>query len=605
MVTESQELSAKRRRKFDIILLADTQAKRKVLGHRRALQATFDALLLAVQEGKSDRAELESLILDAQGDSEGIDDYLSQTIETKHYNEHRPDGSTIASHAFRKPELLENILRHCDWTDIMSFEQTCKDARAVVSRSRELQIKLCLHPAPEVSAVMAPFSYLDSQSWNRRGFFCYESHFRRALIARFLLKMDDHRLPYRLPQIGTRWKRMLILQPPIKTMGVTMPCCGPRTINAPRARSSLGKVTSETGLTLGDLYEWTENMFLEHECNMPTGHHEVEFKGRIKNLTQHRQQVTYHSAMDHLDPSHRDALAHQKNLEANVDSLITGLEQGYKDSYDLGYFKSRLLSAKADAQGLGAYFGGFLEPLYYNERRNESLTIATKVFDVPEILELVLGNLDVEEIFIASETCSTFRDTIAASSKLQTLLHLRAAPAAETSVKTISSSGLRTPQFDCALSIFDPNGTVVRIDASFVTSGKQPGGHLPTVGRRRGNMLVCQPPITRMSMQHGCWTWAAVDQPFRGVVAKSGLTIGDLWDAADELIIAHTLGCEFCAKVYEQTKYFNADEVRFVGFMRTDVDVKGWGTCSREATKKFEDRIGYTREHDARARRQW
>ncbi|KAK3686473.1 hypothetical protein LTR37_019792 [Vermiconidia calcicola] len=194
--------------------------------------------------------------------------------------------------------------------------------------------------------------------------------------------------------------------------------------------------------------------------------------------------------MDHSspDPSHRKALAHQKNPEANIDSLITGLVQG---SHDLGYLKSRLLSAKADVQGLGAYFSGFLEPLYYNERRNESSTIAMKVFQIPEILELVLANLDVEEILLASETCPVFRDTIAASSKLQTLLQLRAAPATQSSVKTTFSSGFKTPQFKCVLSDFDAIGTVFEIDASFVTSGKQRGGHLPTVGRRCGNMLVC------------------------------------------------------------------------------------------------------------------
>ncbi|KAK3686475.1 hypothetical protein LTR37_019794 [Vermiconidia calcicola] len=132
MVMEDPEVVRRRRRNREVVLVPEIQAKRKVLNHRHALQANIDALLLAVQEGKCDRAAFEGLILDAQGSSEGIDDFLSRIVETKYYNEHRADDSTIATRVFNTPELLEGILRHCDYTDIMTFEQTCKSAKAII-----------------------------------------------------------------------------------------------------------------------------------------------------------------------------------------------------------------------------------------------------------------------------------------------------------------------------------------------------------------------------------------------------------------------------------------------------------------------------------------
>ncbi|KAK3686474.1 hypothetical protein LTR37_019793 [Vermiconidia calcicola] len=129
---------------------------------------------------------------------------------------------------------------------------------------------------------MSPFSYFDSELWEGRAFNCYDRHFDRTLTACFRNR-NSARFPHQLPQISSRWKRMLILQPPIKTMDVTLRCYPPHTYTG-LVEPSLGKATSETGLTLGDLCEWTEKISLEHECDWPNHHYEVKFKGETDNL---------------------------------------------------------------------------------------------------------------------------------------------------------------------------------------------------------------------------------------------------------------------------------------------------------------------------------
>lgn len=68
-----------------------------------------------------------------------------------------------------------------------------------------------------------------------------------------------------LPNIGSRIRRMFVTQPPVKQLSVTLNCCPsangyPAQYNNPPAQD----VSNANGLTVGDLYDYTEKLLDQH-----------------------------------------------------------------------------------------------------------------------------------------------------------------------------------------------------------------------------------------------------------------------------------------------------------------------------------------------------
>jgi len=81
-----------------------------------------------------------------------------------------------------------------------------------------------------------------------------------------------------LPRIGTRWRRMFICQPPIKEISVWDQCR-----NYQGSRNEPRVIKSESGFTIGDLYDLTKEVMAEHRfcLNAPPDFHDDEGIVRI------------------------------------------------------------------------------------------------------------------------------------------------------------------------------------------------------------------------------------------------------------------------------------------------------------------------------------
>jgi hypothetical protein len=115
-------------------------------------------------------------------------------------------------------------------------------------------------------------------------------------------------------------------------------------------------------------------------------------------------------------------------LEQQISGALKQLESGQCNPQEL---KSALMSAQGNLHALHSSFGDIFghHSDFYNERRAEDSTTAVRVFDIPELLEMILDNLDVLDLLSFYQCSRSIRDAIDASSKLQQRLSLRAAPA--------------------------------------------------------------------------------------------------------------------------------------------------------------------------------
>jgi hypothetical protein len=83
------------------------------------------------------------------------------------------------------------------------------------------------------------------------------------------------------------------------------------------------------------------------------------------------------------------AFSNQMDLEGKLADLLDIVESGNYDQADL---KSALLSAQDNVGGIRAYFSEQYRhyPEFFNERKAEDSSIACNVFEIPELLEMIL-----------------------------------------------------------------------------------------------------------------------------------------------------------------------------------------------------------------------
>lgn len=265
----------------------------------------------------------------------------------------------------------------------------------------------------------------------------------------------------------------------------------------------------------------------------------------------------------------RAALACQKNLQDGISAALKKLSHGQSSPV---HTISSLQSALHEVDGLGSFFSLYLDPQYYNERRSDDCTAAQRTFDVPELLEMILDAAEIPDILSMYSVNRSIRDSIECSSRMQTKLCLRAAPA---------HSHLETPLSYCFIKYFDCERTPmacyppVPIGRGFSCSiGRLPVMPLPPftgpeddeksrtvtlnayfypfkqqrlggLGSRIRRMFICQPPIKRMTVHLSCCPNMDIyfsDPPPPApeyVSSEIGLTIGDLYDCAARLMDQH------------------------------------------------------------------
>lgn len=272
----------------------------------------------------------------------------------------------------------------------------------------------------------------------------------------------------------------------------------------------------------------------------------------------------------------RQALAFQQRLEDAVQVVARLSSSGpagstqHPQATELQRVSHELTTSST---GLHDFFSDFVSTFLYNERQQcaasatSAASPARRVFDIPEVLEIIIGNLKVGDILRAMQVDKTMCAAITSSPVIQEILHLR--PSSSRLLETPFTANPLSyelcrrkkkkkrnpseafPGFTCYSGSHEDMG-LVEFVAEFAAE-------LPRIGTRCRSMLVCQPPIHQMGVYASCcssnpymfWLGAIEscpqampkykaygsapphglpEPPFEILTSDTGITVGDLYD---------------------------------------------------------------------------
>lgn len=213
------------------------------------------------------------------------------------------------------------------------------------------------------------------------------------------------------------------------------------------------------------------------------------------------------------------------------------------------------------------------QPIRYNERHSTTSTKnrAQEVLQLPELLEMILSFLDVQDVLQMQGVSRTCFSSIEQSSRLQLRLGLKKSSDGFFSLplesppwmSLMGGTGIDFPGFACYVDrvhFADPRfsafgeergpkdtiSVIVRFTANALS------GKLPIVANRYRAMTVAQPPVMEMNVYTDCCAkYHGTTISFPGhsgflnrdvagtLTNESGVTIDDLYDIAAEVVHEH------------------------------------------------------------------
>lgn len=246
------------------------QEYKEVILHYHNLCSTIASILPKSNSANADRVLTPEIHEQLQQAANGFGKYLSSHLARKYYNEIRSDESTIANKTFNIPELLELILQHADHTDIVRIAQVSRNIKSIIQASTKLQVRLYLKATSpsafqeneydnvfksDYPGLRVRTAKYDGRTWN---LIYAHAPGNEGLVQAQFFQAGKERF---LPRIGTTFRKMLICQPPAYHMTVESYCCTHRIIE-----EEISPVHSNTGLTVGDLYDQASQILMSPSC---------------------------------------------------------------------------------------------------------------------------------------------------------------------------------------------------------------------------------------------------------------------------------------------------------------------------------------------------
>lgn len=232
-------------------LVASRRDKRAVLSRKRKIDDNLQAALVSIAKG--DISNAWEQVLAIQQDVQGIGSFLGTIIEPELYDEEKVVGTRVAEQFLAIPELLEATLLQLSTRDIMGCYGVNRTFRDTIEGSPKLQRHLRLQPAGESTDADQCFKMkTDSFLTRTAGPTTY------VTIRGF----------GRLPLIGSRWRKMFLMQPAVFNIHYRVRCQAyfkPCLVDRKKNRSRYTK--SVDGVKIGDILETAEMLLdLHREC---------------------------------------------------------------------------------------------------------------------------------------------------------------------------------------------------------------------------------------------------------------------------------------------------------------------------------------------------
>ncbi|KAK3658976.1 hypothetical protein LTR56_001413 [Elasticomyces elasticus] len=274
------------------------------------------------------------------------------------------------------------------------------------------------------------------------------------------------------------------------------------------------------------------------------------------------------------------ALEHQQRLGYAISLLRR--QQAAPDSSSAranGDLAKTMEDMETCVQGLDAFFSDFLSPVFYNEKQPlhamGDTSAAQKVFDLPELLELVLEYVEEVDILRFHQVNRSARASIDGSPRLQSRLSLRIDSTDKqrrypfgnvNSISSMTSGFICNPNTPGRRFHVDAPGPFpedrVLVQARFELRASGVG----KIDARCRSMHVAQPPILDMQLRLRCCDKALLDEHKSDIHSDVGVTIGDLWDAAVKAQEEHRL-CPHASRALHDADGFVMPNPSFVAFV--------------------------------------
>lgn len=230
-------------------------------------------------------------------------------------------------------------------------------------------------------------------------------------------------------------------------------------------------------------------------------------------------------------------LIHQRHLMLDLATLTDDVQKGRISELEL---LDCLHLCKYDTLCIDSAFRATLPPIFWNVRSDSESTIAKEVFAIPEILEMILVQCKIQDVISCSLTCKGVHEIVEASTKLQVLRFLKAAPGDQSRRLPFGPGEAQT--LECGPMPWleadpSPIATIsVIMDSKAV--------HWPRIGSRMQDMFISQPPIHRLLVWDNCKKgdniWGG--GPGFQMTSEDGFKVGDLYRMAEKFAKSHE-GC--------------------------------------------------------------
>jgi len=250
-------------------------------------------------------------------------------------------------------------------------------------------------------------------------------------------------------------------------------------------------------------------------------------------------------SLDEAPSEQHAVLAGHRETTAIICRLIAQLQAGTVDTVGL---LGGLKSAERSLAAMITPLGTMIEDTVYQEYcPPHALGLAQRVFDIPELLEMILDRLSIRGILLVQIVNRQFRDAVKTSTVMQRELYLLPHVSKNVSLhpefrnldfRLTTQVGLpgSTPEDDDDPEEFyskaakDIRNRTLSIAINKLWLPEERITIQPTVRR----MLIVQPPIYEMGISSKCCVPAGDEGHFR-VVNDNGITFGDLEDATAKL----------------------------------------------------------------------
>lgn len=263
---------------------------RSLLAMHQELDQILSTIEQKAKQGPIEPHQLTTLISTARACISADDDFVNRRNLSILVPERCPSHATgLAQRVFDIPELLEHILRYLEIPALLEAQRINRQFRDAVETSTRLQRKLSLLPHSS-RTFYAPFALRGLASLKCR---LIPSGTRKmGESERSLHFVLEARFYGPLPKIGSRCRRMLIMQPPVTSVKVYQDCCHARSVPS----DSPFILSNPSGISIGDLLRTAQVMRTQHRQCPHAAAWRLDENGDVRVSTRFRAELV-------LDPT--------------------------------------------------------------------------------------------------------------------------------------------------------------------------------------------------------------------------------------------------------------------------------------------------------------